>query len=67
MAAGYLDGFWETGLKEWDMAAGVLLIKEAGGTVSDFSGQDQYFQSGNIVGGNLSIYNALLEILNKEK
>ena len=39
VAAGRFDGFWEFGLKAWDTAAGVLLIEEAGGKVSDFNGQ----------------------------
>ncbi len=51
VASGRLDGFWEIGLQVWDMAAGVLLIQEAGGIVSDFSGGDRYFETGNIVAG----------------
>jgi myo-inositol-1(or 4)-monophosphatase len=49
VACGRLDGFWEYGLKEWDTAAGALLILEAGGMVSEPDGGDQYLQSGNIV------------------
>ncbi len=51
VASGRLDGFWEIGLKTWDMAAGVLLIQEAGGIVSDFTGGDRYFETGNIIAG----------------
>ncbi|BCX81848.1 myo-inositol-1(or 4)-monophosphatase [Methylomarinovum caldicuralii] len=51
VASGRLDGFWEIGLQPWDMAAGVLLIQEAGGIVSDFSGGDRYMETGNIVAG----------------
>ncbi len=49
VAAGRLDGFWEIGIMEWDMAAGILLIKEAGGVVTDFSFNDHYMQSGNVI------------------
>lgn len=52
LAAGRLDGFWEIGLHPWDMAAGVLLIQEAGGAVTDFSFKDNYLQSGNIIAGS---------------
>jgi len=52
VAAGRLDGFWEIGLQPWDMAAGILLIQEAGGVLTDFSFKDQYFQSGNIIAGS---------------
>lgn len=51
VACGRLDGFWEIGLKPWDIAAGVLLIQEAGGIVSDFTGANRYFETGNIVAG----------------
>lgn len=63
IAAGRLDGFWETTLKEWDMAAGVLLIREAGGIVTDFQGEDQFMDSGNIVAGNMKIHRAILDTL----
>jgi myo-inositol-1(or 4)-monophosphatase len=52
VAAGRLDGFWEMTLSPWDMAAGVVLIEEAGGRVSDFFGGDSYLRSGHIVGTN---------------
>lgn len=51
VASGRLDGFWEMGLSPWDMAAGVLLIKEAGGLVCDFNGRQDYLDSGHIVAG----------------
>jgi myo-inositol-1(or 4)-monophosphatase len=60
VAAGRLDGFWEFGLSEWDMAAGALLIKEAGGTVTDLSGDDRFLESGNVVAGGLKTHGALL-------
>jgi len=61
VAAGRLDGFWEFGLKPWDMAAGVLLITEAGGLVSDLAGDDNYMESGNLVCGNPKIFTQLLQ------
>lgn len=63
VAAGRMDGFWEFGLKEWDMAAGCLLIAEAGGLVSDFNGADKYLDSGHIVGGNPKVFKALLQTI----
>lgn len=51
VAAGRFDGFYEYNLNSWDMAAGVLLIKEAGGTVTDFNGGDNYLFGGDIVAG----------------
>jgi len=60
VAAGRLDGFWEIGLKPWDMAAGVLLIQEAGGVVGDFRGGQTFFANGNVVTGNPKIYEALV-------
>jgi myo-inositol-1(or 4)-monophosphatase len=63
VAAGRLDGFWEFGLAPWDVAAGTLLIREAGGRVSDFEGGDGFMTSGNIVGGNPKIYAQLSRLL----
>jgi myo-inositol-1(or 4)-monophosphatase len=51
VAAGYYDGFFEYNLRSWDMAAGILLIQEAGGTVTDFTGNDDYLFGGDIVAG----------------
>lgn len=61
LGAGRVDGFWEIGLKAWDIAAGALIIKEAGGVVSDFWGEDNHLFNGNVVGGNPSVYPFLLE------
>lgn len=63
VAAGRLDGFWEFNLKPWDIAAGVLLVQEAGGMVSDFDGEQNYLDSGNIVCGAPRVHQALLEII----
>lgn len=56
VACGRFDGFWEFGLSPWDMAAGCLLIQEAGGMVSDLRGGANYFDSGNILAGNPKIH-----------
>jgi len=63
VAAGRVDGFWELGLDIWDIAAGALMIKEAGGRISDFQGTDAYLHSGNIVAGNPKIYAGLSKLL----
>lgn len=61
VAAGRLDGFWEIGLKPWDMAAGVLLVQEAGGLVGDFAGGHDFMQTGNVVAGNPKVFKAILQ------
>ncbi len=61
LAAGRIDGFWEIGLNPWDIAAGVLLIKEAGGMVGDFGGGDEYLKTGNVVAGNPKVYEDILK------
>lgn len=61
VAAGRLDGFFEMGLKPWDLAAGTLLITEAGGLVGDFNGDNGFMESGDIVCGNPKIFKALLQ------
>ncbi len=65
VAAGRLDGFWEANLSPWDMAAGALLIREAGGFVSDGEGGQDMFDKGTIVAGNEAIHRALLKQLRK--
>jgi len=62
VAAGRLDGFWELYLKPWDMAAGALMISEAGGIVTDFFGDDGYLAAGNIVAGNRTIHGEILGV-----
>ncbi len=62
-AAGRYDGFFETGLKPWDIAAGALLIQEAGGMVGDLQGKDDYLNSGHICAGNPDIYPQLLQVI----
>lgn len=63
VASGRLDGFWEFGLRPWDIAAATLLIREAGGLVSDLQGGENYFKTGNIVAGNPKIFKALIQTL----
>jgi len=63
VAAGRLDGFWEIGLNIWDMAAGVLLIQEAGGLSSDFSGGHNYLENGNLVSGNPKVFADILKTI----
>jgi len=63
LAAGRLDGFWEIGLSPWDIAAGVLLVKEAGGMVGDFSGGDEYLKTGNVIAGNVYVYEDIVKRL----
>jgi myo-inositol-1(or 4)-monophosphatase len=65
VAAGRLDGLWELGLRPWDIAAGILLIKEAGGLVSDLQGGENYLKQGNIVAGNPKVFKSLLQTLNQ--
>ena len=60
VAAGRFDAFWESGLSEWDMAAGALLIQEAGGLVSDFTGSHDFLEKGHIVAGNTKCFKAVL-------
>jgi len=63
VACGRLDAFWEMGLSPWDMAAGALLIQEAGGLVGDFSGEARYMQSGDISAATPKVFPQLLEAL----
>lgn len=64
VAAGRMDGFWEDVLAPWDMAAGILMIREAGGFATDRSGGHDMFTTGMIVVGNDAIHRALLKTLN---
>tara|TARA_B100000686_G_scaffold160661_1_gene168328 strand:+ start:62 stop:868 length:807 start_codon:yes stop_codon:yes gene_type:complete len=63
VAAGRYDGFWELKLEPWDMAAGCLLITEAGGLVSDLEGNETYMNSGHIIAGSPKIFGQLLKII----
>jgi myo-inositol-1(or 4)-monophosphatase len=63
VAAGFSDGFFETGLKAWDVAAGSLLITEAGGLVGNFTGEADFMHQGECVAGNPRIYAQLVNVL----
>ena len=59
VASGRLDGFWELGLKPWDMAAGALLVQEAGGVVMDIAGGDQWIDSGHVIAAPFKLITAI--------
>lgn len=63
VASGRLDAFWELGLKEWDVAAGALMIQEAGGVITDFSAGADFLKNKAVVAGNLSIQPSLLSLI----
>ena len=63
VAAGWFDGFFEINLSKWDIAAGGLLVTEAGGIVSDFSEKEGWIESGNIVATTPKIYEPLIKII----
>lgn len=63
VAAGRLDGFWELGLQPWDVAAGVLLIQEAGGHVSSLRGDDDFVERREMIAGNPRVHKALVDAL----
>jgi myo-inositol-1(or 4)-monophosphatase len=65
VAAGSLDGFWETNLNAWDIAAGIVLIREAGGWVSDLDGGNKVIENGSVLAGNEYIHKALLEVTHR--
>ena len=64
-ACGRFDGFWEMALKSWDISAGILMVKEAGGVVSDFKGGDTYMNSGNVVASNRRLHDMIVNITRK--
>jgi myo-inositol-1(or 4)-monophosphatase len=63
VASGRLDGFWEYGLKPWDMAAGIVLIREAGGLVGRLEGDDELLDPGTLVAGNPAVFAQLTQLL----
>lgn len=63
VAAGRLDGFWEIGIMPWDMAAGILLIQEAGGVVTDFIFRDNYLTNGNVIAGSPKMHQLLYQLI----
>ena len=65
VAAGRLDAFWELGLAPWDMAAGALLVMEAGGLVGDLAGNEGYMDSGNVIAGNPKVFAQMVQLMEK--
>ena len=65
VAAGRLDGFWEFNLKPWDIAAGALLVQEAGGVSAELTGGVDYMQSGDIISANPKMIKAMLKVLSR--
>ena len=63
VAAGRCDGFWQRNLNYWDIAAGIILVKEAGGFVTDFNGENEYIQNKTILATNAKINKEMIEIL----
>lgn len=63
VAAGYADGFFEINLSPWDIAAGALLVQEAGGIVGDFEGNESWLRTGNIVAGNPKVFGQMLQVI----
>jgi myo-inositol-1(or 4)-monophosphatase len=63
VAAGRFDGYWERNLSPWDLAAGLLIVREAGGFVTDLDGGDAILRKGNVVAGNEAVHGALLALL----
>lgn len=63
LAAGRLDGFWECGLRPWDVAAGALMIREAGGLVADFDGGQNFLDTGEVVAATPQLFNELLTLV----
>ena len=63
VAAGRFDGFWEMGLSPWDIAAGSLLVQEAGGLIGDLQGENKYLETGEVVAGNSKVFAQLLRVL----
>ena len=65
VAAGRLDGYWESGLKAWDLAAGALIVREAGGLVTDYAGDGNFLDNGQVVAANPRITGDMLRIIQK--
>jgi myo-inositol-1(or 4)-monophosphatase len=63
VACGRLDAFWELGLSKWDMAAGALLIREAGGLVAGLTGEPDYMETGDIIAATPKIFPQFLEAM----
>ena len=67
VAEGRFDGFWERGIKAWDIAAGIVILREAGGMVSDIEGGQEMLNSGSIICANEYLQPQLLKLLKTAK
>ncbi|MDB5551000.1 MAG: inositol monophosphatase family protein [Rhizobium sp.] len=65
VAAGRLDGFWEENLNAWDIAAGIILIREAGGFISGMNGEADFLDGASVIAGNEHIHKALIDVANR--
>ena len=65
VAAGRCDGYWQRNLNYWDVAAGIVLVKEAGGFVTDFDGNSKYIENKTILASNSKIGDQMREVLKK--
>lgn len=65
VAAGRVDGYWEIGLKPWDIAAGALLVREAGGVITDFSGTGDYLETGNVIAAPFKLITPMRKVIQK--
>ena len=63
VAAGRFDGFWENGLQPWDIAAGIIIVREAGGMISEINGRDGMLKTGSILASNSNLHKALGQII----
>ena len=63
VAAGRLDGYWERNLQPWDIAAGQIMVREAGGTISGFEGDDDPLKTGHVICGNEFVHGELVKLL----
>ena len=64
-AAGRFDAYWERGIQAWDMAGGILLVREAGGMVTDLDGQDHMLEKGHLLAANIPIHKAMINVISK--
>jgi len=67
VAAGRLDGFWESGLEIWDIAAGALIVREAGGITTDYEGNEDYLKLGQVISGNPKIIGEMLRKIQQHR
>ena len=63
VAAGRVDGYWESGLQSWDLAAGMIILREAGGLCTDYNGEDRIFETGEVIAANPKLFTEMLRII----